>query len=230
MPLDEWHGIICERVILCFVGPNLQTRIIHVVSVTELERGFLSDKISFYWLCSIGSGNFPSNSTSKMRDLALHLGKSTCMLQLPKLLCKSDEVGNWGIMERETWDEIRNGIVSNGDPIGMDPHWIIDHEAILEDFKDLPYWGFSGTFDDPSFRYNVVSKLQEQQEWVICLGWHQGGSCGCHVIEAEWNVFYGIEVVLVCLCYPCHDTGSIFIIKKSPIIPLWHVKTCQRML
>ncbi len=66
VPLDEQDGIASEEIVLqCWVG-EVYTWVVDVDALTEGKKVFLSGQGSFCRLGSLGSGDFASNSASKI--------------------------------------------------------------------------------------------------------------------------------------------------------------------
>ncbi len=74
MSLYEQYSIEHKEVALCRGELELEAIVVYVVFVAEMEKVFLSGKVSFCRLGSLRSGNFTSNSTSKMCETNSALG------------------------------------------------------------------------------------------------------------------------------------------------------------
>ncbi len=68
-----------------------------------------------------------------------------------KFLGQIEKMWQLIIMVQDIQDTVSNDIVSGEDLICIDPHWVDDHEIVLEVSKDLPSRLFLDVFDDPDF-------------------------------------------------------------------------------
>ncbi len=96
-----------------------------------------------------------------------------------------------------------NDIVSCGDVVCVDPHWILNHNCGLKETECLPGWRFFGYFVDPCLRRHIVVEEVGNGVGVVIVLVVKEGCGGCHVIYDDGCIFEGVNSVCVACASLC---------------------------
>ncbi len=128
----------------------------------EGKQIFLSCKVSFSRLGSLGLGDFVSNIASKMHETSLHLGGAIVVLQLQKFLCKREETGQLVVVVREMQNTVCKDIVGSGDQTDINLHQVVDHEAALQASKNFPFGLFFAPLIIQALGVTLLVKIRRE--------------------------------------------------------------------